>query len=81
MCRNFVEVYVSTPLEACERRDPKGLYAKARRGEIANFTGISDAYEPPTQADLIIDTTQVPSNAAVTQVLAEVHRRMRVARL
>jgi adenylylsulfate kinase len=81
MCRNFVEVYVSTPLEACERRDTKGLYAKARRGEIANFTGISDAYEPPTQADLVIDTTQIPAPAAVTQVLAEVHRRMRVAGL
>jgi adenylylsulfate kinase len=78
LCRNFVEVYVSTPLDACEQRDPKGLYAKARRGEIANFTGISDDYEPPPSAELVIDTTSVPVDSAVTQVIGEVQRRMRV---
>jgi len=57
LCRNFVEVYVSTPLAECERRDPKGLYARARRGEIANFTGISDPYEAPTNAEVVIDTS------------------------
>jgi len=47
----FVEVFVDTPLQECERRDPKGLYAKARRGEIANFTGVSDPYEAPVAPD------------------------------
>jgi adenylylsulfate kinase len=76
MCRSFIEVYVSTPLETCERRDVRGLYARARRGEIANFTGISDPYEPPTQAEMVIDTTQVPVDAAVQRVVTEVQRRM-----
>lgn len=76
MCRNFVEVYVSTPLETCELRDVKGLYARARRGEIASFTGISDPYEPPIRAELVIDTTQVSVDAAVREVLAEVERRL-----
>jgi bifunctional enzyme CysN/CysC len=49
---NFVEVFVDTPLEVCEARDPKGMYAKARRGEIPNFTGISSAYESPEKADI-----------------------------
>lgn len=53
---NFMEVYVSCPLSECERRDPKGLYAKARRGEIPLFTGISDVYEPPEQPELTIFT-------------------------
>jgi bifunctional enzyme CysN/CysC len=48
----FLEVWVDTPLELCEARDPKGLYAKARAGEITGFTGIDDPYEPPTQPDL-----------------------------
>lgn len=56
MCGNFIEIYVSTPLEECERRDAKGLYAKARAGEIKNFTGIDDPYEPPQNPELIIDT-------------------------
>lgn len=49
---DFVEVFVDTPLEICERRDPKGLYRKARAGEIKNFTGISDPYEPPLQPEI-----------------------------
>lgn len=49
---DFVEVFVDTPLEVCERRDPKGLYKKARAGEIKNFTGISDPYEPPTLPEI-----------------------------
>ena len=67
---DFVLVHVSTPLEACEARDRKGLYAKARRGEIPEFTGISDPYEPPLDADLTIDTSQVPVDEAVELVLA-----------
>ena len=53
----FLEVFVDTPLAVCEQRDPKGLYEKARAGDIKNFTGIDSPYEVPEQADLIIDTT------------------------
>ena len=61
----FVEVFVDTPLEVCERRDPKGLYAKARRGELKQFTGIDSAYEPPEAAEMRIDTTRgSPADAA-----------------
>jgi adenylylsulfate kinase len=75
LCRNFVEVYVSTPVEACERRDVKGLYAKARRGEIQNFTGVNDPYEPPTRADLVIDTEGKSIEEAGQQVLTLLERR------
>lgn len=54
----FIEAYVDTPLEECERRDVKGMYQKARRGEIKNFTGIDDPYEPPVQPELVIDTVE-----------------------
>jgi bifunctional enzyme CysN/CysC len=50
----FVEVFVDTPIEECERRDPKGLYAKARAGEIKGFTGIDDPYEPPAEPELVL---------------------------
>jgi sulfate adenylyltransferase len=53
---NFIEVFVATPLEICEQRDPKGLYLKARNGEIENFTGIDDVYEPPIAAEITVDT-------------------------
>jgi bifunctional enzyme CysN/CysC len=52
----FIEVWVSTPLEECERRDPKGLYARARRGEISGMTGIDDPYEPPAHAEIVLET-------------------------
>ena len=55
---DFIEVFVDTPLEICESRDPKGLYQKARAGEIANFTGISDPYEPPISPELRLDGGQ-----------------------
>lgn len=72
LCRNFIEVYVSTPLEECERRDTKGLYAKARRGEISNFTGISDPYEPPEKAEVVIDTTGASVEQLRTRVLSAI---------
>ena len=65
---DLVLVWVSTPLEECERRDRKGLYAKARRGDIPDFTGISSPYEAPDDADLVIDTTHVSVEHAVEQV-------------
>jgi sulfate adenylyltransferase len=52
----FIEVFVDTPLSVCEERDSKGMYAKARRGEIKDFTGIDDPYEPPEQPELALDT-------------------------
>ncbi|WP_188192634.1 adenylyl-sulfate kinase [Nonomuraea sp. SYSU D8015] len=66
---DFLLVHVATPLEECERRDRKGLYAKARAGLIPEFTGISDPYEEPDDADLVIDTTHITIDAAVSQVL------------
>ena len=54
----FLEVYVKCPLEECIRRDPKGLYKRALRGEIEHFTGVSDPYEPPEEPDLVLDTTR-----------------------
>ncbi len=68
-CRNFVEVYVATPLEECERRDVKGLYARARRGEIKNFTGIDDPYEPPEHPELALDTRALSVDECVAKVL------------
>ena len=76
LCRNFIEVYVSTPIEECERRDVKGLYAKARRGEIQEFTGVSDPYEPPITADLVLDTSRMSVEEAGRQVLAIVDARL-----
>ena len=66
---DFLEIYVSTPLEECERRDVKGLYAKARRGEIKNFTGISAPFESPTQPALSLDTSKLSLKESVDQLL------------
>src|SRR5882724_239223 len=70
LCRDFVEIYVATPLEECERRDVKGLYARARRGEIRNFTGIDDPYEPPEHPELTLDTRDLSLDECVARVLA-----------
>jgi sulfate adenylyltransferase len=65
----FIEVYVATPLEVCEARDRKGLYAKARAGFIKNFTGIDDPYEPPENPDVIVDTSKMSAEEAAHQIL------------
>lgn len=70
LCRRFVEIYVATPLAECERRDPKGLYARARRGEIVNFTGIDDPYEAPENPELTLDTRTLSVDQCVAKVLA-----------
>ncbi len=70
LCNNFIEVYISTPLEECEKRDPKGLYKKARTGEITNFTGIDDPYEVPENPEIEIDTTGISVEDAVNRILA-----------
>ena len=66
---DFVEVYVSTPIEECERRDVKGLYAKARRGEIKNFTGISAPFEAPAHPALTLDTSVLSVEESVGKLL------------
>ena len=66
---NFMEIYVSTPIEECERRDVKGLYAKARKGEIKNFTGISAPFEVPEHPDLAIDTAKLSVEESVNELL------------
>lgn len=73
---NFVEVYVSTPIEQCEKRDVKGLYKKARDGEIENFTGISSEYEPPEKPDIIIDTTDLSIKESVHQIYNEIKSQL-----
>ena len=66
---NFFEIYVSTPLEICEKRDPKGLYKKARNLEILNFTGVSDPYEIPSAPDLVINTHEQTVDDSVRQII------------
>lgn len=66
----FLEIYIATSLDVCEQRDVKGLYQKARRGEISHFTGISDPYEAPEQPDLTIDTAQQSLEQSVDQLIA-----------
>lgn len=69
ICEDFTEVYISTPYEECERRDVKGLYAKARAGEIKKFTGLDDPYEAPENPELEIDTTNISLDKAVQRVI------------
>ena len=75
-CSNFVEIYVATPLEECERRDVKGLYARARRGEIKNFTGIDDPYEPPRSPEMTLDTRVLSVDESVAKVLEHIGERV-----
>ena len=67
---NFAEIYIDTPLEVCETRDPKGLYAKARRGELKGFTGLDDPYEPPLAPDLICNAAVHSPLELVSQIMA-----------
>ena len=71
----FVEVFLDPGLEACEERDPKGLYARARAGEIESFTGISAPYEAPTAAELVLDTSALSLEDSVAAVLAYLAER------
>lgn len=75
---DFCEIYVATPLEECERRDVKGLYAKARRGEIRDFTGISAPFEEPENPDLKIDTTNRSVEACTETILRGVLPKIRL---
>jgi adenylylsulfate kinase len=71
---DFVEVFVRAPLEVCERRDPKGLYRKARAGELRGFTGIDAPYEEPLTPELVVDTTSAAPDELAGQVLAWLER-------
>jgi bifunctional enzyme CysN/CysC len=66
---DFVEVFINTPIEVAEERDPKGLYKKARSGKIPNFTGISSPYEKPICPDISIDTTKLSPKESVENIL------------
>ena len=66
----FIEVFMDTPLATCEQRDPKGLYLKARAGEIKNFTGIDSDYEPPINPEVTLDTSSMSIDECVEIVLA-----------
>lgn len=65
----FVEVFVDTPVDVCEGRDPKGLYQKARKGELKGFTGVDDPYEPPLNAELVVNTVECSPGECSEQVL------------
>ncbi len=75
---NFVEVFVNTSLEECERRDVKGLYKKARAGEIKNFTGISSLYEKPQDPDLEIKTEEVNEKEAVEKIMNFLNKKLEI---
>jgi len=68
-CKQFIEVYLSTPLKECEKRDPKGLYKKARSGEIKNFTGIDDPYEAPENPEIEIDSSNQSPDKSLEIIL------------
>ena len=71
----FIEIHVTAPLEVCERRDPKGLYAKCRAGQLPNFTGIDSPYEAPENPDLVLDTTSAPAAELAQRVVALLQER------
>jgi adenylylsulfate kinase len=78
---HFIEVFVHAPLEVCEQRDVKGMYAKARAGEIANFTGISDPYEEPLNAEITVHTADETPEQSAAKIVAylEQHNLIPVA--
>ena len=72
---DFIEVFVDTPVELCEERDPKGLYKKARAGQIPNFTGVSDPYEAPEHAELVLKTGTCTPQEAALQIISLLEAR------
>jgi adenylylsulfate kinase-like enzyme len=71
---DFAEVFVDTPIELCEQRDPKGLYAKARAGELRNFTGVDSPYEPPLEPELHLRTENESVDALARRVVEFLER-------
>jgi adenylylsulfate kinase len=70
----FIEIHVATPIETCEQRDPKGLYQKARAGQLKGFTGVDDPYEPPLKPELRLDATHTSPQEAVAQLLEHLEK-------
>jgi len=77
---DFVEIHVRAPLEVCEGRDPKGLYKKARAGEIKGFTGIDDPYEEPLRPELVVDSAATPAEQLADRVIAWLEQAGKIAR-
>jgi adenylylsulfate kinase len=77
----FIEIFVDTPLEVCEERDPKGLYKKARAGQIKNFTGLDSPYEAPAKPELVLETAKDDVAACVTAIIALLQSKGYVALL
>ncbi|HEY9080880.1 adenylyl-sulfate kinase [Magnetovibrio sp.] len=75
---HFIEVFLSAPIDVCEQRDPKGLYKKARAGEIKDFTGVDAPYEQPTHAELVLDTAVRSVEDCTEEVAALIHDRFRL---
>jgi adenylylsulfate kinase len=69
LCKNFIEVHVSASVDVCEKRDVKGLYLRARKGEIQNFTGVDDPYEEPLRPELIVRTDIDPERKCIQQIM------------
>ena len=76
MCKNFVEIYVKASVRECEKRDVKGLYARARAGEIENFTGIDDPYEAPEKPEIVVDTEKQNVDESVSQIISFINRNI-----
>jgi sulfate adenylyltransferase len=72
---HFIEVFVNTPMEVCEQRDVKGMYARARRGEISDFTGIDDPYEPPENPEIMLDTVRASVEHNIGVIMAYLERK------
>lgn len=77
--QNFVEIYVNTPLEICEKRDTKGLYKKARKGEIMDFTGVNAPYEQPANPDIIIDTSTSTIDDSIGKIISHLNERFKMS--
>jgi bifunctional enzyme CysN/CysC len=71
----FIEIFVDTPLEICEQRDPKGLYQKARRGELRNFTGLDSPYERPSNSELTLDATNNSASDLADRIIHFMQKR------
>jgi adenylylsulfate kinase len=76
---DFIEVFVDAPIEVCEKRDPKGLYKKARAGELKGFTGVDDPYEPPTRAELVLDAATKDADRLADEVIAYLERTGKIS--
>ena len=78
---DFLEIYIQCSLEECERRDPKGLYVKARRGEISHFTGITDPYDRPENPEIIVQTEEESAEVATERILGQLESRRLIKRI